>query len=291
MTWTDSRESYCRRIRSYIDSCPNGELIAEANPDLADHLEDCPECASYLQIALQQKARLKEAVLGQEIPIALEPRIREALGTRSPDMHRWMLAAAAIIIVAVGTWTAVRLSKRTAESKPGGSGLALTAPSADDARILEIGMGEHVHCALDLGFADKEFSDEAMSEGLGPDYAGLVPLVRDRIPPGMVVTAAHRCRYNDRRFVHLILRDGQAVLSLLITRKDGESFSPDSHSRLLDSSGATLRLAGRQDMHVAGFETGSYLIFVVSNQTEADNTQLASNLAPVLSDFLHRTQA
>jgi hypothetical protein len=200
-----------------------------------------------------------------------------------------MLAAAAIII-AIGAWSAVWLRNRTAAGQPAGPGAALAVASASDASILEIGLSEHVHCALDLGFADKQFTDQAMSESLGPDYAGLLSLVKDRIPAGMVVSVAHRCKYDDRQFVHLILRDGQTVLSLLITRKHGESFSRGSRPQSLEPSGARLYVASRQAMQVTGFESQYYLVFVVSNLGESDNIRIASHLAPALGDFLSRQQ-
>src|SRR6185295_16373775 len=103
--------------------------------------------------------------------------------------------------------------------------------------------------------ANKRFTPEKMVERLGADYAGLLPVVREKAPAGYEVVIAHKCHVDRREFVHMILKDGEKVLSLVITKKNGEAFSENTALDVSRAAGVPVYQAHLQDYEVAGFET------------------------------------
>lgn len=273
---------YCKKIRAYMDSYLSNELLIETNHEVLKHLESCDSCSAELESRERAKRLLQRAGRQGEAPPGLEEKIRRRIReTESKKRGQWMLAAAAALALFVGTWGV--LQWRGANIPSDESDMAR---SERNARILEIGLGDHIHCALDAGFSKKRFSPDQMTQALGQEYAGIVSLVNDRAPGDYEITAGHRCKYKGRRFVHLMLAKEEAVLSLVITRKDGEAFSNDSLTAITEAAGGPVHRARLQDFEVTGFETRDHLAFVVSDLDREKNLLVASSLAPSLRGFL-----
>jgi hypothetical protein len=158
------------------------------------------------------------------------------------------------------------------------------------ASILKIGVGDHIHCAIDSQFSKRRSTLEEMSQRLGPEYIGLVSLAKEKVPAEFEIVVAHRCSFNGRKFVHLILKNRETVLSLAITRKEGEAFPSSGLQAALKASAVPLHKSRIQNMEVAGFETRDYLAFVVSDLGEKENTLIASSLAPAVQEFLAKLE-
>jgi hypothetical protein len=278
----------CRRIRAFLDSYLDNELLIETNHEVLKHLENCAECAAVLEGRSRLKQHLQRAVRKDEAPAALHLKIQRQLQEQSSKPRvRWMswgLAAAAAIVLAVSVWGVFTAIK---------SGKPLTpAPQAQldaNAQVLTVGLGNHLHCAIDRDFANKHFSDEEMSAKLG-DYSGLVSLVKAKIPTGFEVVVGHRCKFNGREFVHLILKKQEQVVSLTLTKKNGEAFTSAAFGEVLQASGIDLHTARLQGYEVTGFSTRDYLAFVVSNLAAQANLEMAQTLAPVMRDFVKRLE-
>jgi hypothetical protein len=126
-----------------------------------------------------------------------------------------------------------------------------------------------------------------MAGDLGPQYAGLVPLVKARVPDEFRITLAHRCTVQGRNYVHLVLRGTWSLLSLIITKKHpGESFPAYQLVPALQAAGVPVYRAGASQFQVAAFESQAYLAFVISDLREESNLQLAAALAPSVDQFL-----
>jgi len=100
-------DSSCARIRRYLDSYINNELLVETNHEVLRHLETCPACAADVETRTRIKARLKSAVQNQSVPEDLQARLRAALREESRGSFawtRWASAAAAVLVVAAGLW-------------------------------------------------------------------------------------------------------------------------------------------------------------------------------------------
>ncbi|MFY9569783.1 MAG: hypothetical protein WAV20_00105, partial [Blastocatellia bacterium] len=168
---------------------------------------------------------------------------------------------------------------------------AEVTPGDAAGQILKIGFDNHVFCSIDHQLANKQFTPEQMSRRLGPEYEELVSIVKDRIPSDYTVVVGHRCHYQGREFVHLIMRNQSDVVSLVVTRKNGEAFPPAGAGAVLRASGVPVHETSWHNIQVAGMETRDHLAFVISNETREENEQLAFQLAPAVSNFLKRLEA
>jgi len=273
----------CKKLRAYLDSYLNNELLVETTHEVLRHLENCPECSEALENRRRVKQRLKTAVMKESAPPALEEKIRKSI--RKDTARGWpvwmLVAAAAVILIAVGI-IGLRLRDRSTSTRT--DAVAVSAGG----RILEVGLKDHVHCALDSGFANRVFTEAEMREKLGPEFFGLVGLVKEKIPGNYQVVVGHRCKANGRQYVHLILKSPQTALSLVVTQKNGESFTQNQVAAILESSGGPIFGAHMDNLEVAGFETRDYLAFVVSDLSREDNLQMAAALAPQVQTFLSK---
>ncbi|HTG15728.1 MAG TPA: zf-HC2 domain-containing protein [Blastocatellia bacterium] len=296
MNVLEFEHGYCKRIKVYLDSYVNNELMVETTHEVLRHLDSCKECAAELEAKTRVKSLLQNAVLRDGAPAALRERIRRdirrgAEAWWSPRNHvmQWTLAAAAALVLFVGGWSVLH-SSSSRRPQPRAPEAALLRPEIPNAEILNIGLSDHINCAVVHDQQDKRLTSEEMAERLGPDYAGLVPVVKAKAA-GFEMVMAHRCHVENREFVHLILRNQDRVCSLVITKKDGESFPSDDAAAIEQATTVPTYRARTRDYEVTGFETRDYLGFVVSNLSASDNRMLASSLAPAVRDFLARLEA
>ena len=281
----------CARIRRYVDSYINNELLVETNHEVLRHLETCPACAAEVESRTRIKARSKSAVQNQSIPEDLEARVRAALRQDSRSSFawtRWASAAAAILVVAVGLWVEVPRWTRPALPELAdrrGQDVFIQKASASLSAVLKVGLGDHIHCSIFRKYPKDPPSVDEMAQKLGPAYQDLVPLVKARVPEEYRIILAHQCGYQGRRFVHLTLTNGSSLLSLVITRKQpGESMQALTVSD--HASGVAVYQAAAQNYDVAGFETDQFLAYVVSDLGARQNLQIAYALAPSVHQFL-----
>jgi hypothetical protein len=296
MNVLEFEHGYCKRIKVYLDSYLNNELMVETTHEVLRHLDTCKECAAELEAKTRMKNLLQKAVLRDGAPAALRDRIqrnirRDAEAWWSPRNHvmQWALAAAAALVLFVAGWSVLHPSS-SRRPQPRAPEAAFLRPEIPNSEILNIGLSDHINCAVIHDQHDKRLTPEEMAERLGPDYAGLVPVVKEKAD-GFEVVMAHRCHVGDREFVHLILRNQDHVCSLAITKKNGESFPSDDAAAIEQATTVPTYRARTRDYEVTGFETRDYLGFVVSNLSASDNRMLASRLAPAVRDFLARLEA
>jgi hypothetical protein len=282
-------DGHCKRMRSYLDSYLNNELMVETNHEVLAHLDSCKECARSLEERARLKAQLKRAVMQDYAPAALRERIGADLRrSRRFSLNRFTLtlaAAAAALLIAVTAFFTSSAGKNVLSVQ------AEVARGDVTGQILKIGFDDHVFCAIDHHLDNKHFTPEQMSERLGPEYKGLLTLVKEKLPQAFNVSVGHRCHYQGREFIHLIMRNQDNLVSLVITRKNGEAFPTSDAAAVLQASGVPIHERSWHQIQVAGTETRDYLAFVISNDTKDGNEQLASSLVPAVSRFLNRLEA
>ena len=146
--------------------------------------------------------------------------------------------------------------------------------------IMRVGLGDHLHCAYFRKFPNVPPTAEELVAKIAPQYAPLLPAIREQGPAGHQILLAHQCVFQDRSFIHVVLEDHGKLLSLVITgRQPGESFGEGSVGSVGNSAGATICQAAAKQFAIAGFEAGDYLAFVVFDHSGQDNLQWATNLA------------
>jgi len=153
------------------------------------------------------------------------------------------------------------------------------------ASILTLGVSDHLHCAIQgHNYRDEGRPADQLIERLGPDYSGLLDVVQQRLPEFQVLEA-HRCSVpgSPRRYVHFIASGKGTILSVILTKRKGESL-PNGKLLVADaSSGVNLYKAHLEGMSVAGFESNDYFGFVVSDLGQNEMLQMAAGLAPAIS--------
>ena len=281
-------DAHCRRIRSYLDSYLNNELMVETNHEVLTHLEACGTCSRSLEDRARLKAQVKRAVMQEYAPAALRERIagdlRRTQGFSFKTFSLALAAAAAVLVIAAAAFLSLNSGEEPLSLQ------AEVAPGDVTGQVLKIGFDNHVFCTIDHKLANNQFTSEQMSEELGSEYAGLVPLLTEKMPRGYTVAVGHRCHYKGREFIHLITRTQDDLVSLVITRKNGEAFPTDGVAAIVQATGVPIYQAAWGNQQVAGLETRDHLVFVVSNKTSDTNMQVAAGLAPSVREFLARLE-
>jgi hypothetical protein len=155
--------------------------------------------------------------------------------------------------------------------------------------LLRVGLNDHVHCGIAGAYPHQKQRLE-MTDGLGPEFAPMLQPVIDRAAAGRAtpdtVESAHRCTVNGRAYVHIILKRGDTLISVIVTRRsEDEAFPRGLAARLMRASGVELHQESLEGYAVAGFESGAWLGYVVSGLPASENEALAARLAPVVRRF------
>lgn len=289
MNVVNFEDGHCKRVRSYLDSYLNNELMVETNHEVLTHLETCGSCSRSLEDRARVKAQLKRAVMQEYAPAALRERIvndlRRGRGFSFNRISIALAAAAAVLVIAVVTFFSWSPTKNQLSIH------VEVAPGDVTGQILKIGFDDHVFCTIDHQLGGAQFTADQMAQKLGPDYAGLVALVREKLQQSYTVVVGHRCHYQRREFVHLIMRNQGDVVSLVVTRKNAEAFPTDSAAAIAQAAGGPIYQSGWGSQQIAGLETRDHLVFVVSSEPREANLQIAASLAPAVRDFLARLES
>jgi len=285
-------DSACEKTRRYMDSYISNELLVETNHEVLRHLESCVSCSAEIEARSRVKTRLKAAVESQQAPSDLAVKIRRQIHqqqsrSRLADWNLWTMAAAAVVVLSIGIWVTRTRTYMPEIADRRGQDVFIQKVSQTVSKVLRIGLGDHIHCAVFRKYSKNPPALAQLAESMGPTFQGLVPLVKASVPDRYRIIMAHQCSYSGRHFVHVTLTDGSNLMSLVIARKElGESLEGLSPSIRASGVPVYQAVAGRYE--VAGFETPQYLAFVVSDLNAENNLHMASNLAPTVHNFLAR---
>ncbi|WP_321475740.1 hypothetical protein [uncultured Paludibaculum sp.] len=277
----------CETLREHLDLHMDQQLPADAVVAAQSHLDQCPECAAEWQSRRLLRGRLRGAVRAHATPPFLEARIRANLrATQPPATWRrpWVLVTA-MAVICLGTTIAyqlgaLRLTRASQESY-------IAAVSSRIPTLMRVGLGDHIHCSVFRKFPANPPTVEELTHKLGPEYGGLIPIVHRHIPSDFKLMLAHQCRYHGRPFVHLSLKSGSRLISLVIARKsDGESFAAQQLVPELVHSDIPMYSSGVQRFAVTAFETGDHLVYVVSDLSHEMNDRLMLAMAPDVKAYL-----
>ncbi len=114
----------CDKAESLLHGYLDGELCAAATWEYERHLQGCAVCAVELSALRSLRARLHEADLYAAAPPLLSRRIREHLEptagagaglTSGAERSHWLAIAAALALVAMGSWWTLQAVRGPAE--------------------------------------------------------------------------------------------------------------------------------------------------------------------------------
>jgi len=270
----------CARIRRHFDAYLSNELLVETTTDILRHLEGCAVCSRELDDRTRLRDALRKAAAGQAPPEALRQSIHRRLQEAEPGFFGgsrrlvWTVAFAAVIAVLGGLglqqWMSLQRGRRLVAS------------------VLAIGVSDHLQCTIKgHNYPNIANPPEQLRRQLGPQFAGLLEVVQQKLP-GFEVLEAHICSIpgSPRKYVHFITRGRGTILSVILTRSEGAQFPNGKRFRTGDSGSVKLYAAHLDGMNAAGFESSGYLGFVVSDLSPAVTMQLASALAPPIKAAL-----
>lgn len=286
----------CERIQIALKN--NEPLVI--NNDLALHLSGCPDCVAILDTQQGVKPFLQRAMANGDVaPAALRARIRRDLHQPQPVWQRlrawfdglnrgWMIAAATAILLVTGGVSLARKQQWFGANDIVSFNRSATV-TEHNAQILKIGFANHQHCAVARDYSAGPRSFAQMAEAMGGDWIDLVALTKEHVPADYRVMIAHHCKLGGRQFIHLILSNQQTLLSLVLTRKNGEAF--DAQQAIAQIADVGLHQMREQSYSVAGFETSAYLGYVVSGLAAEENMHLVLRLAPAVKEFVMRRES
>jgi anti-sigma factor RsiW len=264
-------EGACEKTRRYMDAYLSSELLVETNHELLRHLDSCPSCTAELETRTRLRARLKLAVQAQPVPAEMPALVRARLRKRQSPVWMaagWTMAAAAAILFVI-FWIRPQANQTA----------YIERISATVAPVYQPGLCDHIHCSVFRRYPANPPTVAEMESKLGAEYRGLLPLVSPAVPAGYRVVLAHRCKYQGREFVHLTMRKGEDVLSLVVARKrQGEALAALSSAMV--ASGVPIYHAATDRYQVAAFENDRALAYVVGDLDRAATLQVAASIAP-----------
>src|SRR5208283_3691801 len=204
----------CGRIRRQLDAYLSNELLVETTSDVLRHLESCEACSRELEARTQVRDALRRAAASQVPPEELRHSIQRELRKTQPSLLggsrtlTWSAALAGVLVVvlagiATEEWIRVLRGRQIVAS------------------VLAIGVADHVQCAIKgHNYPNVANPPDKLRRQLGPEYAGLLDVVQQKLP-GFEVLEAHICSIpnSPRKYVHFITRGRGTILSVILTRR------------------------------------------------------------------------
>ncbi len=220
----------------------------------------------------EMKSRLKRAADSEAVPPHLAARVRAAVHeAHTPRVRQrwfWPALAMATATVLLATFLVMRRQENAYIA-------GFNLPS-----ILRVGFGDHMHCTMLRKQRTSPKALEEMKAEVGPAYAGLIPAVVAHVPANYQVLDAHKCHFQGREFIHLVMANGERYLSVVVARQQaGETFAAQNLVPALAQSGIRFYQQGTGRFEVAGFESGQHLVYVVSDLPGEQNRQLMMAMA------------
>jgi hypothetical protein len=234
--------------------------------------------------------RLRDVVDAVTVPPFLEARIRNRIAAGDPPAResRWLsrmlpvATAAAVFITAGIAWQLGYMRFTTSAQNS-----YIHSVSSQVATLMRVGLGDHIHCSVFRKYPKDAPAVESFLQTMNPQYAGLIPIVRQQFGSNWRMMLAHECRFEKRKFVHLSLMNENNLVSLVISRKrDGESFQTEEMIPALVQSGIPMYQAGAQRFRITAFETRDHLVYFVSDLPKDRNSDVMIALAPRVKAFL-----
>ena len=306
----------CSDFHKIVDSYLGDELLIETNHEVIAHLEACSACrrelAARRELRVQLRAAFANSAALQPSP-AFTNRLRAQL--RAKALHetttvtwgQWMAIAASILLIITAGLLATRQTAHNTSIELANSGrgnqneatrIESPQPNASRdavnlfmAKAAELAAGDHRDCAIDYKLAEEPISLEEAGRRYDRAYINLASAVmsqQKQLAGGMQFVEAHSCVFNGKRFGHIILKEGNHLVSVLVTDLDSApteiaaQSSPEARQATVNSS-----VEGYQVSYLATVKHG---IFIVSDSEAARNSQIAGILVPSVYEHVKRTE-
>jgi Putative zinc-finger len=261
----------CQDFRELSDSYLSNELLVETNHEVIHHLENCSACRQILGFRRELRGKLRQTMKTSpefQPNFAFETRLRanlkdETTREKSRFNLRFLAAAAAslLIVFSIG-YGIVYVNKLSENNK-----LAKLAWQ----EINQDAIGDHKHCALDKQEEFKRTAKNSTPEKVKFNEKYMKSLQTD-FSPNVEILESHDCEFNGRIFTHTVLKDGNHIVSVILTESktgfDTKIVSKDSIA------------SDKEDgFQIASFKNDSRAIFVISDLSETENLSVARTIS------------
>ena len=99
----------------------------------------------------------------------------------------------------------------------------------------------------------------------------------------------HECRYEDRHFAHLMYEGRKAIVSLLVTDRDGRALGLAA-APTNDGTEAELQNASTEQAALSAYQTRTHIVFLISALPTAENITLARQIAAPVAEGLRKIE-
>ncbi|MCO6509347.1 MAG: zf-HC2 domain-containing protein [Aridibacter famidurans] len=282
----------CRDFRELLDSYLSDELLTETNHDILRHLEECAACRGEIEGRRAVRARLRSAVRTApefEMHGGLEEKVRDRLRNRRTGGSRlssglfgfrpgWIAAAACLLIVAV--FGSMYLLRSGAAPELAGGSAVLQTRSLPPNHIVNIAVTDHDNCAV------KHLAEEPKTTlaQVSAEYRDLARVVSSELKDTLEdcdLISSHSCGFNDVKFLHVVMKTGGRMVSVLVTR---------DHLDAEKAVGKALNFAS-DDYTVSRIDVEDRAVFVVSQLGANENAKAAESLAAPLRLHFRKPEA
>jgi hypothetical protein len=225
-------------------------------------------------------------------PPGLETRIRCGIREQQKRATIWnarLIGAAATAALFVGIGIAYQLGHLRLTR--GSQDSYISSVSNRISSIMRVGLRDHIHCSVFRKYPKDAPSISHLNETLGPEYSALIPVVNSHVPNDYRMMLAHKCSYQRRRFIHLSLMKGSSLISLVIAKKgEGESFETERLVPALTQANVPFYRSVAQRFQISAFETRDYLVYLISDLPEQQNTNIMIAMAPQVAAVLSKLE-
>ena len=271
----------CREFREIADTYLHDELLVETNIQVHSHMEHCADCRKEFgrRHELRQMVRLAmNSPTELEIKPHFENRLRAELRDYAMQRHGWrkffsvrlmvpvmasLVIVAAIAVGLISNWNSHRTELARQRSEFATAYTALLNDAAADHQDCALAKQMMWNSMSKIESAEKTLYTEKVIKPLQKQLSGNVEYLY-----------AHDCPYDGRIFTHIILRDNDHIVSILI---DKSGNIPAMAQNLGDS----IVLEKPNGLQVAGFQKGDQAFFVISDLPETDNLSIARTISDV----------
>jgi hypothetical protein len=296
----------CQNFKELLDSYLCGELAVETNHALLCHAERCGACRGEMAARRRLRASLRSVCSKEKMSDrameSLRARIRsEACAAQAGDgkskrgwftgfFKAWLLMPAAVSLLlgaALGLYVLRREGSDDAQTQ--------RRLSPEQIKALELSVSlmadsasSHRSCAVHAaGAAGSAEMPDSVRE-YDPACVGLDKVAAEGAG-GLLLRAAHVCKFGDRKFAHLIYTRGGGSVSLLVTVRDYRALKSGAAPPF---SGLSLGPQRFTHDHIAlgAYQTLKRVVLVASDLPEDENATLAESLAKPVVVHLRKAE-
>lgn len=261
----------CQDFRELSDSYLSDELLIETNHEVIHHLENCPACRQVLSFRRELRGRLRQSLKTSaefQPNFAFETRLLANLKNEDMLKKSWFdlrflaTAMAGLLVVfsiGYGIFYMNKLSENNRIAK-----LAWQEINHD-------AIGDHQHCAIENLEELKRVAKETTPEKAEFNKKYMKSL-QANFSTEVEILVSHECEYNGRNFTHTVLKNGDHIVSVLLTES-----KTDADTKIISKDSITSDK--EEGFQVAGFKNDKRAIFVISDLPETENLSIARTIS------------